>query len=51
MTLERLDLIEATLESVDSPPVRAQDPRNAARDSAAAARYFRDLSRRTTDDD
>jgi hypothetical protein len=51
LTLEQLDLVEAALESADSVPIRAQEPRDASRDSAAAARYFRDLSRRTTDDD
>lgn len=51
MTLERLDLIEATLESADSPPIRAQEPRDSHRDSAAAARYFRELSTRTMEDD
>jgi hypothetical protein len=51
MTLERLDLIEAALESADTPPIRAQEPRDVSRDSAAAARYFRDLSRSTRDDD
>lgn len=45
MTLDRLDLVEAGLETADSPPIRAQDPRAAERDSAQAARYFRDLSR------
>jgi hypothetical protein len=51
LTLEQLDLVEAALESADSVPIRAQEPRDVSRDSAAAARYFRDLSRRTTDDD
>jgi hypothetical protein len=51
MTLERLDLIEAALETADTPPIRAQEPRDVSRDSAAAARYFRDLSRSTRDDD
>lgn len=55
MTLERLDLMEAALERADSTPVRAQTPRDPGRDSAAAARYFRELStefsKETTNDD
>jgi hypothetical protein len=45
LTRERLDLAEAMLVSRDNPPIRAQEPRQAERDSAAAARYFRELSR------
>jgi hypothetical protein len=41
---DRLDLIEARLLSMKTPPVRAQKVRDSARDSAQAARYFRDLS-------
>jgi hypothetical protein len=42
---ERLDLLEAALRMRDGVPVRAQQPRQAERDSAAAARYFRSLGR------
>jgi hypothetical protein len=45
MTRDRLDLIEATLLNRDAAPIRAQEPRDDGRDSEAAARYFRDLSR------
>ncbi|HEX7036264.1 MAG TPA: hypothetical protein VF210_10840 [Pseudomonadales bacterium] len=51
LTLEQLDLMEVALETADAPPVRAQQPRDAGRESSAVARYFRDLSRRTTEDD
>ncbi len=44
MTRDRLDLIETTLLSLDAPPIHAQQPRDTARDSGAAARYFRSLS-------
>ena len=44
MTRDRLDLIEATLLSLRASPIRAQKPRDLARDSEAAARYFRSLS-------
>ena len=50
LALEQLDLLEVAVETADSPPVRAQEPRDAGRDSAAVARYFRDLSRRTMED-
>lgn len=50
LTLEQLDLMEVALETADTAPVRAQEPRDAARDSSAVARYFRDLSRRTMED-
>ena len=42
---DRLDLIEAALLNSDKAPIRAQEPRDQERDSEAAARYFRDLSR------
>jgi hypothetical protein len=45
LTLEQLDLVENALQRADAPPVRAQEPRDGARDSSAAARYFRELSR------
>jgi hypothetical protein len=45
MTLEELDLYEATLMTRDSPGVRAQPPRDDEQNSAASAKYFRDLSR------
>jgi hypothetical protein len=41
---DRLDLIEAALLSVESVPIRAQKPRDIARDSDVAAEYFRELS-------
>ncbi len=44
MTKDRLDLIESVLLNVAAPPIRAQNPRDSARDSAEAARYFRELS-------
>lgn len=44
MTKDRLDLIESVLLNLAAPPIRAQNPRDTARDSAEAARYFRDLS-------
>jgi len=42
---ERLDLLEAALAVRERAPVRAQEPRQPQRDSAAAARYFRTLGR------
>ena len=42
---DRLDLIEAALVNLDAEPIRAQEPRDQERDSEAAARYFKDLSR------
>jgi len=42
-----LDLMEAALLTRDGSPVRAQQPRQPERDSAAAARYFRTLGRGT----
>ena len=44
MTLDRLDLIENVLMIRRAEPVRAQTPRDSARDSEAASRYFRLLS-------
>ncbi len=44
MTKDRLDLIESVLLNLEAPPIRAQNPRDTARDSVEAARYFRDLS-------
>ena len=44
LTRDRLDLIETTLLNLDAPSIRAQQPRDIARDSAEAARYFRSLS-------
>ncbi|MCZ6711178.1 MAG: hypothetical protein O7B25_12525, partial [Gammaproteobacteria bacterium] len=44
MTRDRLDLIETSLLSLRASPIRAQKPRDVARDSEAAARYFRSLS-------
>ena len=44
MTKDRLDLMESVLLNLAAPPIRAQNPRDSARDSAQAARYFRDLS-------
>lgn len=44
LTAEQLDLLEATIQQLDRLPVRAQAPRSEARDSEAAARYFRELS-------
>ena len=46
LTRDRLDIIESTLMSGDAPRIRAQQPRDTARDSEAAARYFRSLSKR-----
>lgn len=45
LVLDRLDLLESALLSLDRAPVRAQQPRPSGRDSPAAARYFRTLSR------
>ena len=42
---DRLDLLEAALVNLDAEPIRAQEPRDQARDSDAAARYFEELSR------
>ena len=42
---DRLDLMEAALTNLDTVPIRAQEPRDEARDSDAAARYFEELSR------
>lgn len=42
---DRLDLMEAALTNIDTVPIRAQEPRDEARDSDAAARYFEELSR------
>ncbi len=42
---DRLDLLEAALMNLDAEPIRAQEPRDQARDSDAAARYFETLSR------
>jgi len=44
MTRDRLDFIETALLSLQASPIRAQKPRDTARDSEAAARYFRSLS-------
>ncbi|MCZ6888471.1 MAG: hypothetical protein O7H39_08245, partial [Gammaproteobacteria bacterium] len=44
MTRDRLDLIESSLLNLHAPRIRAQQPRDEARDSQAAARYFRSLS-------
>ena len=44
MTSDRLDLIENALMHADTELVRAQTPRDRARDSDAASRYFRSLS-------
>ena len=41
---DRLDLMEAALTNLDTLPIRAQEPRDDARDSDAAARYFESLS-------
>lgn len=41
---DRLDLMEAALTNLDTLPIRAQEPRDDARDSDAAARYFEALS-------
>ncbi len=41
---DRLDLMEAALTNLDRVPIRAQEPRDEARDSDAAARYFETLS-------
>ncbi len=41
---DRLDLMEAALTNHDTVPIRAQEPRDDARDSDAAARYFESLS-------
>lgn len=48
---ERLDLLEAALRMRDGSPVRAQQPRQPERDSAAAARYFESLGRGADADD
>jgi hypothetical protein len=44
MMRDRLDLIETMLLNLEAPSIRAQQPRDLARDSAEAARYFRSLS-------
>ncbi|MEE8243465.1 MAG: hypothetical protein V3R27_00600, partial [Pseudomonadales bacterium] len=46
LTRDRLDIIESTLMTDNAPRIRAQEPRDTARDSEAAARYFRSLSKR-----
>jgi hypothetical protein len=40
---DRLDLLEAALLNIERSPMRAQMPRDSARDSNAAAEYFREL--------
>ena len=44
MTAADLDRIETTLLQRDAPSIKAEAPRNAARDANAPARYFRALS-------
>ncbi|MDA0789636.1 MAG: hypothetical protein O2780_09295 [Proteobacteria bacterium] len=44
MTADRLDLVESVLVNREVETVRAQQPRDSARDSDAAAEYFRLLS-------
>ncbi len=47
LTSDRLDLMENALLRAAREPVHAQTPRDQARDSAAADRYFRALGRKT----
>jgi hypothetical protein len=48
MLADRLDVLEATLLSLQAPPVRAEQPRNVERDNSSASRYYRALSEGTS---